>query len=55
MAEPDIKLRREMGKENALLKRPLAERELVIDVMKGFLEQKGTMSQSVARSLGLVI
>ena len=40
MNEPDVKRLREMEKENARLKRLLAERELAIDVMKEFLEKK---------------
>jgi putative transposase len=38
MNEPDMKRLREMEKENARLKRLLAEREFAIDVMKEFLE-----------------
>jgi len=40
MSEPDVKRLRELEKENARLKRLLAERELAIDVMKEFLEKK---------------
>ena len=40
MSEPDVKRLREMEKENARLKRLLAERELALDVMKEFLEKK---------------
>ena len=40
MSEPDLKRLRELEKENARLKRLLAERELAIDVMKEFLEKK---------------
>ena len=40
MTEPDVKRLRELEKENARLKRLLAERELAIDVMKEFLEKK---------------
>ena len=40
MNEPDVKRLREPEKENARLKRLLAERELAIDVMKEFLEKK---------------
>ena len=40
MNEPDVKRLRELEKENARLKRLLAERELAIDVMKEFLEKK---------------
>ena len=41
MSEPDVKRLRELEKENARLKRLLAERELAIDVMKEFLEKSG--------------
>jgi putative transposase len=40
MNEPEVKRLRELEKENARLKRLLAERELAIDVMKEFLEKK---------------
>jgi putative transposase len=40
MSEPDVKRLRELEKENARLKRLLAERELAIDVMREFLEKK---------------
>jgi putative transposase len=40
MSEPDVKRLRELEKENARLKRLLAERELAMDVMKEFLEKK---------------
>jgi putative transposase len=40
MSEPDVKRLRELEKENARLKRLLAERELAFDVMKEFLEKK---------------
>lgn len=40
MAEPDIKRLKELEKENARLKRLLAERDLEVDVMKEFLEKK---------------
>ena len=40
MNEPDVRRLRELEKENARLKRLLAERELAIDVMKEFLEKK---------------
>lgn len=40
MAEPDVKRLRELEKENARLKRLLAERDLEVDVMKEFLEKK---------------
>lgn len=40
MGEPDVRRLRELEKENARLKRLLAERELAIDVMKEFLEKK---------------
>jgi len=40
MSEPDVRRLRELEKENARLKRLLAERELAIDVMKEFLEKK---------------
>jgi putative transposase len=40
MNEPDVKRLKELEKENARLKRLLAERELAIDVMKEFLEKK---------------
>ena len=40
MNEPDVKRLRELEKENARLKRLLAERELALDVMKEFLEKK---------------
>jgi putative transposase len=40
MNEPDVKRLKELERENARLKRLLAERELAIDVMKEFLEKK---------------
>src|SRR6476619_1014716 len=40
MAEPDLKRLRELERENARLKRLLAERDLEVDVMKEFLEKK---------------
>ncbi len=40
MAEPDVKRLRELEKENARLKRLLAERDLEVDVMKEFLQKK---------------
>ena len=40
MAEPDVRRLRELEKENAQLKRLLAERDLEVDVMKEFLEKK---------------
>ena len=40
MAEPDVKRLRELEKENARLKKLLAERSLEIDVIKEFLEKK---------------
>ncbi len=40
MAEPDVKRLKELEKENARLKRLLAERDLEVDVMKEFLEKK---------------
>ena len=40
MGEPDVKRLRELEKENARLKRLLAERDVEIDVMKEFLEKK---------------
>jgi putative transposase len=40
MAEPDVKRLKELEKENARLKRLLAERDLEIDVVKEFLQKK---------------
>ena len=40
MGEPDVKRLRELEKENARLRRVLAERDVEIDVMKEFLEKK---------------
>jgi putative transposase len=40
MAEADVKRLRELEKENARLKRLLAERDVEIDVMKEFIEKK---------------
>lgn len=40
MAEPDVKRMRELEKENARLKRLLAERDVEIDVMKEIIEKK---------------
>jgi putative transposase len=40
MAEPDVKRLRELEKENARLKRLLAERDLEIDVVREFLQKK---------------
>lgn len=40
MAEPDVKRLRELEKENARLKRILAERDVEIDVMKEVIEKK---------------
>lgn len=40
MSEPDVKRARELEKENARLKRLLAERDVEIDVMKEIIEKK---------------
>jgi putative transposase len=40
MTEPDVKRARELEKENARLKRLLAERDVEIDVMKEIIENK---------------
>ena len=40
MAEPDVKRLRELEKENARLKRILAERDVELDVVKEFLQKK---------------
>ena len=40
MAEPDVKRLKELEKENARLKRLLAERDLEIDVVREFLQKK---------------
>lgn len=40
MNEPEVKRLRELEKENARLKRLLAERDVEIDVMKEFLQKK---------------
>ena len=40
MNEPDVKRLRELEKENARLKRLLAERDMELDVVKEFLEKK---------------
>ena len=40
MAEPEVKRLRELEKENARLKRLLAERDLEPDVVKEFLQKK---------------
>ena len=40
MNEPDVKRLRELEKENARLKKMVADRDLEIDVMKEFLEKK---------------
>lgn len=40
MAEPDVKRLRELERENARLKRLLAERDVEIDVIKEFLQKK---------------
>lgn len=40
MAEPDVRRLRELEKENARLKRLLAERDLEIDVVREFLQKK---------------
>jgi putative transposase len=40
MAESDVKRLRELEKENARLKRLLAERDVEVDVMKELLQQK---------------
>jgi putative transposase len=40
MTEAEAKRLRELEKENARLKKLLAERELALDVMKEFLEKK---------------
>jgi putative transposase len=40
MGEPDVKRLKELEKENARLKRLLAERDVEIDVMKEFIEKK---------------
>jgi putative transposase len=40
MGEPDVRRLRELEKENARLKRLLAERDVEIDVMKEFLQKK---------------
>jgi putative transposase len=40
MGEPDVKRLRELEKENARLKRLLAERDVELDVMKEIVEKK---------------
>lgn len=40
MTEPDVKRARELEKENARLKRLLAERDVEIDVMREIIEKK---------------
>lgn len=40
MTEPEVRRLRDLEKENARLKRLLAERDVEIDVMKEFLEKK---------------
>jgi putative transposase len=40
MSEPDVKRLKELEKENARLKRLLAERDVEIDVMQEFIEKK---------------
>ena len=40
MAESDVKRLRELEKENARLKRLLAERDVEVDVMKELLQKK---------------
>jgi putative transposase len=40
MAEPDVRRLRDLEKENARLKRLLAERDLELDVVKEFLEKR---------------
>lgn len=40
MAEPDVRRLRELEKENARLKRLLAERDVELDVVKEFLQKK---------------
>lgn len=40
MTEPDVKRARDLEKENARLKRLLAERDVEIDVMKEIIEKK---------------
>jgi putative transposase len=40
MSEPDVKRLRELEKENARLKRLLAERDVELDVMKEFFEKR---------------
>lgn len=40
MAEPDVTRLRELEKENARLKRLLAERDVELDVMKEIVEKK---------------
>jgi putative transposase len=40
MSEPDVKRLRELEKENARLKRLLAERDVELDVMKEIAEKK---------------
>jgi putative transposase len=40
MSKPDVKRARELEKENARLKRLLAERDVEIDVMKEIIEKK---------------
>jgi putative transposase len=40
MEEPDVKRLRELEKENARLKRLLAERDIEIDVVKELLQKK---------------
>lgn len=42
MAEPDVERLKELEKENARLKRLLAERDLEVDVTKEFLGKKVT-------------
>ena len=40
MAEPEVRRLRELERENARLKRLLAERDLELDVVKEFLQKK---------------
>jgi len=46
MDKPDVKRFREMEKENARLKRLLAERDVEIDVMKEIIEKNSRRSRS---------
>jgi len=52
MSEPDVKRARELEKENARLKRLLAERVVEIDIMKEIIEKNSRRTRSTQARVG---